>query len=439
MSNHNPLQKMWSQAATLAGQTPETRNRYVDFLRAVSIMMVVVGHWLVVAPYVAAGQFVPAEILSRIPWTRWFTWIFQVMPVFFIVGGFANGLSWQGAQRRQEGYGLWLPARLQRLARPLLPLLLLWSAVAAFMHALGVDPGLTKVASQFAFLPTWFLVVYMMVIMLAPVTYRAWKRFGIGSFWAFAVCAAGIDALVFSAGYWGFGWLNYFFIWLAVHQLGYAWQAGRLASPRQGLLWAMGGLLALIGLVRLGPYPLSMVTVPGDEISNTLPPNLTMLALGAFQGGLLLSLETPLRRWLANKLPWTVTVLVNGMIMTIFLWHITALILVTGLALALGGAGLSLIPGSAVWWVSRPVWLTILAGALMLFVSIFGRFERTGRRSEKPPMAVGRLIIGAALLGAGLALLALQGVSGDGWLGLRHWVLLLAFTGFALLMVDWPG
>ncbi len=278
-----------------------------------------------------------------------------------------------------------------------------------------------------------------MVIILAPATHKAWERFEIWSFWAFAACAVAVDAVVFMAGYRALGWLNYFFIWLAVHQLGYAWQAGRLAGPRKGLPWAVGGLLALIGLVWFGPYPLSMVTVPGDEISNTLPPNLTMLALGAFQGGLLLSLETPLRRWLANKLPWTITVLVNGMIMTIFLWHITALTLVTGLALALGGVGLGLIPGSAAWWVSRPAWIMILVIALMLFVFIFARFERSGRQSEKPPIAVGRLIAGAALICTGLAFLALQGISGEGWLGLRLWVLLLAFAGFVVLAFNPSG
>ncbi|MCP4538029.1 MAG: acyltransferase [Chloroflexi bacterium] len=431
--NRNPLQKVWSQAAALAERTPETRNRYVDFLRAVSIMMVIAGHWLVVAPYVEGGELVSADILSRMPWTQYLSWVFQVMPVFFIVGGFSNGISWKSAQRRQQEYGVWLSARLHRLVRPLLPLIVLWTVVAAVAHILGVDPDLIQAASQFALLPTWFLVVYTVVVILAPATHAMWERWRIGSFWMFAICAILVDIVVFATGYQAVGWINYFFIWLAVHQLGYAWQDGQLAGPRNSLPWAIGGLLVLIGLVKFGPYPLSMVTVPGEEISNTLPPNLTMLALGVFQGGVLLSLETPLRRWLENKRLWTAIVLVNGMIMTIFLWHITAMTFVSGLALALGGVGLTMLPGSTVWWVTRPVWLTILIGALMIFVFTFARFERPSKRSAKTTTALVQLIIGAVLICTGLAFLSLDGVSGDGWLGLRVGVLLTTFVGFSVL------
>ena len=39
----------------MAMQAPPERNRYVDFLRALSILAVVVGHWLVAAPYLKDG------------------------------------------------------------------------------------------------------------------------------------------------------------------------------------------------------------------------------------------------------------------------------------------------------------------------------------------------------------------------------------------------
>ena len=32
--------RLWDQASSLAAQTPEERNRYVDFLRSVSILVV---------------------------------------------------------------------------------------------------------------------------------------------------------------------------------------------------------------------------------------------------------------------------------------------------------------------------------------------------------------------------------------------------------------
>ena len=45
------------------------------------------------------------------------------MPVFFFVGGFANGTAWDAARRNRLTYGVWLDSRLRRLLGPVLPLL----------------------------------------------------------------------------------------------------------------------------------------------------------------------------------------------------------------------------------------------------------------------------------------------------------------------------
>jgi hypothetical protein len=46
-------------------------------------------------PYVNGGNIKITSMLEHQEWTRWMTWIFQVMPVFFLVGGYSNGISWQ--------------------------------------------------------------------------------------------------------------------------------------------------------------------------------------------------------------------------------------------------------------------------------------------------------------------------------------------------------
>ena len=266
-----PRLNVWSRAAVVAAQTPESRNRYVDFLRALSILAVIFGHWLVAAPFVSNGALSLSDMLEHQPWTRWLTWGLQVMPVFFLVGGYANGVSWKAAMRDGRSYSDWLNARLGRLIGPVLPLLLAWALLGALGPQIGVQPELVSVFSQMALIPIWFLSVYVMVVVLVPVTYAGWQRFGLGSFWALVLAAAVDDALFFAADLRALGWLNYGFIWLAVHQLGYAWRDGQLAGLRKTLPWALGGLALLIGLVTVGPYPLSMVSVPGEEVSNTLP------------------------------------------------------------------------------------------------------------------------------------------------------------------------
>jgi hypothetical protein len=394
----------WERARELAERTPEARNRYADFLRALSILAVVSGHWLIAA---------------------------QVVPIFFMVGGYSNAASWSAALRKQQSFSDWLTARLQRLIGPVLPLVAVWAALGIAAHFGGLSPETIRLGSQAALVPIWFLAVYVLVAVFVPVAYSAWTRFGMLSFWVLAILAVAIDVARFSAGMLGLAWLNYLFVWLAVHQLGFAWRDGRLGSDARTLLWAVGGFAVLVGLVTRGPYPLSMVGVPGEEISNTLPPSIAMLALAALQGGLLVSLEKPARRWLSGIGPWTATVLVNGMIMSVYLWHLTAMVLVVATSWALGGVGLADSPGSGVWWATRPLWMALLAGVLFPFLVVFGRFERawTNSGSSCPGW---RLVLGATVACAGLAMLALGGVGGDGALGIRYWVA-LPFVGAALL------
>ncbi len=425
---------VWSRARQLAERTPESRNRYVDFLRAASISVVVIGHWLMAAPWVEAGQLQLGDMLHLAPWTRWLTWAFQVMPLFFIVGGFANAASWDAARRAGQGYGRWTAARLRRLVGPVVPLLVVWSLMAAIAHRFGVHPRMIQVGSQVALIPTWFLAVYVMVVVAVPATHWAWRRYGVASFWGLALGAVGVDALAFGTGLELIRWLNYAFVWLGVHQLGYLWRYQRISSPGRALAFAAGGLTLLCLLVGVGSYPISMITVPGEEVSNSRPPTLALLALGIFHGGLVLAVQAPLRRWLQRPRPWALTILVNASIMTVYLWHVTVLALVVGLANLLGGIGLGLEPGTGAWWLSRPLWLLVLAAGLALLLPVFGRFEREARGAVARPLPGWRALGGAAGVCAGLALLALGGIGDASALGVRIGPVLLTLAGAALVL-----
>lgn len=423
---------LWSRAAAVAARTPESRNRYVDFLRALSIGAVVVGHWIQAAPYTGGGDIALSSVLEHQSWTRWLTWVFQVMPIFFLVGGYSNGVSWQSARDKGKSYAEWLQVRLRRLLGPVQLLLGVWMLLAIGMALGGVDAGFVGDLSQMALIPGWFLAVYVMVVLVVPLTYAAWRRYGLWSFWVLVAAAVVDDVLFLAADLTVVGWANYAFIWVAVHQLGYAWRDGYAAGLRRGVAWAALGAAALVGMVTLGPYPVSMVSVPGDAISNSLPPKLPMLALALVHTGLLLSIEGPMRRWLDRSVPWTATVLVNGMIMTIFLWHLTAATLVIGAALLVGGLGLGVDPATGGWWAVRPLWIVVYALVLVPCVLAFGGLERRGGAGRTRPGWL--LATGATVACAGLALLALGGVAaaGGGPFGLRLDVLVLAFVGAEL-------
>lgn len=430
----------WSNAAALADQTPTSRNRYVDFLRAVSMLVVVVGHWLAAAPYFdASDTLVTAHILTIAPWTSWLTWILQVMPIFFMVGGYANGVSWRAACRDGKSYGVWLESRLRRLLLPILPLLIAWLFIVATEYARGVRPELISYGSRVAFIPIWFLAVYIAIVLLVPLMCAAWTRFGMRLFWALTAAAVAVDVAYFGANLRWIGFANYLFVWAAIFLLGYAWLDEQFPGPATMLIWAAIGLVVLILLVRLGPYPISMIGVPGDPTSNTTPPKVTLIALAITQGGLVIAAQQPVRQWLNGRIPWTTTVAINSSIMTLFIWHLTATTLVVFADYLAGGVGLAVEAGSGEWWWLRIPWLLANAVALIPLVLLFGRFERPTAR--KAPAATWRYVLGALLAAGGFVLLAAHGVGGYGWHGLNVWGLMLAFAGIGLvsLKVGTPG
>ena len=403
---------IWSTASNLAAKTPPERNRYVDFLRAASILVVVTGHWLIATAWYVDGQLTPGHLLKSHPQYQWLTWLFQVMPIFFIVGGYSNGVSLESADRKGLGYADWLVARLHRLVTPLLLLIVTWGVVAGVMKIMGVRSEVIVFTSQAALIPTWFLSIYITLVLLAPFAYRLWRRFGFVSFWAFVALAAIVDALFFGANIRWPGWTNYFWVWLAVHQLGFAWRDGRMGKPAMLLVYSALGFGALYLLIHYGPYPLAMVGSPDDGLSNTLPPKITLLALGVFQFGLLLALEGPMRRALDNLKLWTATVLINSMIMTVYLWHITVMVLIGSAMYLSDGFGFGIEPGTQTWWLTRPWWIGVLAIVLVPVALWLSAFERRGRSPNAPVPSAGRQVSGAILVCLGIALLAMWGFGG---------------------------
>lgn len=424
---------VWSRAAELADRTPASRNRYVDFLRAMSMLVVIVGHWLAAAPHIdASGTLVTAHILTLAPWTAWLTWVLQVMPIFFMVGGYANGISWRAARRDGKSYAAWLEGRLRRILWPLLPLLVVWVMIVGVEYARGVRPELISYGSRVAFIPIWFLAVYVVIVLLVPIMEAAWARFGMGSFWTLTAAAIVGDVMYFAFDLRWLGFANYLFVWGAISLLGFAWLDERFSDRAVMLVCGALGFAALVLLVHFGPYPVAMIGVPGDPVSNTTPPKVTLIALAILQGGLLLAVQAPARRWLAGRGAWTATVAINSSIMTLFIWHLTATTLVVLATYLTNGVGLRLDPGSVQWWWARIPWIMANTIALIPLVVAFGRFERPGA-PEGTPAPAWHYVCGALVTAAGLALLAANGVGGYGWFGLNLWGLALAFAGIGLV------
>ena len=399
--------------------TPPTRDRYVDFLRAASITLVVLGHWLISVVLVTNGHVTATNALATVPWLRVLTWVFQVMPVFFFVGGFSNQLAVDHQRTHGRGYGDYLRRRTDRLLRPTIVFALVWLVVARLFEALSLDRSLVHTVAKLAAQPLWFLAVYLVVVALAPPMLAFGRRNTVAPFVVLSIAVITIDVVRFHWGEVDLATVNYGLVFLFAQQLGFLYADGWLTRLPVGRLAAVSatalGLLVL--LTTVGTYPVSMVGVPGEAISNMSPPTVCILVLTIAQVALVMALRGPASRWLQARGPWTVTVAVNARIMTLFLWHLTAIVAAGGLLLAVG------LPtpaaGAAGWWALRIVWIASSAIVLAGLILLFGRFETSG----EPPTGetVRRATAWISVVGLALAVRGLIG---------------LALTGFARVLVS---
>lgn len=367
-----------ADVATAAPGDAAVRNRAVDGLRVLAIAVVVCGHWLNAVVTVRNGDLRMGYVLLLVPGTQHLTWLLQVMPLFFLVGGFANAAGWRSAQRRGEPFADWFRGRAGRLLVPAAVLVGVWTVLGIVLVAVGLELPLVLTAARHALGPLWFLGIYLVVVAAVPVTLRLHDRHGWRAAAGLAVLAVATDLGRFAAGVPAVGWANCGWVWVGLHQLGYGWQDGRLLrSPRHAAGLLVGGGAAFGLLVDLGPYPVNLV----DRV-HTAPASLALFALGCAQAGLVLLLRGAAGRWLARPRVWRAVQAANGVAMTAYLWHVTAMMLVA-LALVVPGRWPDLPVSSTGWWALRPAWLLVSAAATFPVVGLLAGVERRAARHAR--------------------------------------------------------
>jgi hypothetical protein len=332
------------------------RDAFIDFVRAFSLLVVVAWHW--VFTIIIWGSDGPMAT-NPIGFTRGLfvaTWLFQVLPLFFFVGGYAHAEAWEAAQAGGRFHSTLAFAwkRVRQLARPALLLAGAWwvlgSVAVALFDLNGVQRAVILVLS-----PLWFLVVYLLLIGLFPITHWLHERLGgLVVVWGVGIAVL-VDVARFTHGIAWAGWINMVVIWATCHQLGYFWEDLVAAGRRVAWGLAYTGLFALAGLVSSGIYPGSMVGVPGDKFSNMAPPTICILALLMFQAGVVLLLRPWVLHRLRTSVRWAdVSSVINRFSLPLYLFHST------GLALwAAFGHFVLNNPDQrqpdVQWWLSRPV------------------------------------------------------------------------------------
>ncbi|WP_055421522.1 acyltransferase [Streptomyces pactum] len=396
--------KLAKLTAKIDDRTPAHRDRAIDGLRALALLAVPTGHWLLggftldtggglhnASPLSAFGALAPAG------------WVLQMLGIFFLVGGYSSYLSYR---RRKGSVREWTTARLIRLGRPVLGVTAVWALLLPTLHyGLGVPTATLHTASTLVVQPLWFVGVYAVITALTPYCVRASRHLGSWSAAPLLGSVAVVDFLRYgpyadAMPSW-VSLLNVLPGWMFAYQLGVSWAAGRLGRRGAWLLLAGGAALFAVLLLAFH-YPASMVGVPGASRTNSHPPSLLVLALAAAQSGAAALLRDRLARLLRRPVLWAPVVIINLSAMTILCWHQTAMLAAAVPASFSGEVpGLTTAPDTVGWVLARMAWVPLFAGLLVAIAKVAQPLETPWDRTGRTRRAA------AGVLAAGFAYFAL--------------------------------
>ena len=367
------------------------RDLTLDLARVFCVLLVVVIHLLMTGVIVDARGGIGLErTLEAQPWYPHATWVGQIMPLFFVIGGIVGLGAWRRMQSRGGDGPGYVKSRVLRLARPAFPLFVFYIiAIGAgliiimatgFLGFRVLDAVIIGAGS-----PLWFIAAYAISQAFLPFLARmhdvAPKR-------TVVLLLTGVilvDVLRFATADLGMvsfwlGLLNLLFVWPLIQQIGFWYADGFFDRPWWQLaLISLAALGMLWPLTTFGPYAVDMLV-------NQNPPTLPLVFIGLSQAAFLRLLKRPLSAVMRTRPAKALVFIAGTRLITIYLWHVPMIVLVAGLALLIPGASPS--PGSAEWWWSRPIEYVLLLALLFALSFVVGRFEQPREPGPTPPIAV---------------------------------------------------
>lgn len=393
------------------------RDSAVDVARAGCLVMVVLLHSLMVGVSVTADAPVLENALDGWSGLPALTWLAQVMPLFFVLGGFSSSLHWSGMRARGTTPAAYVAARMRRLLLPAAAAIGASAVVLSVLTLVGVPAAVVATAGFRLSQPLWFLGVYVLCTAAVPLTVAAHRRHPLGSLAVLAALAVSVDVVRLSTGVTVVGFANLLFVWLLVQQLGYALADGTVAAlPRRarGAI-AVGSLAALFVLAATGVYSF-------DLLADLNPPTFALVLLGVAQLCLFDLARPVVSRLARHRMLGAAVRAINARAMTIYSWHMLAIIGLTGLLL-LSGMPLPA-PRSPEWWGTRGLWLAAVVVVVVAVVAVAGRAEagrgravRAEVRRDAAPLRGGSGLgwLSAASGAGGVLVILLAGSSVAGW------------------------
>ncbi|WP_240274460.1 acyltransferase family protein [Mycobacterium ulcerans] len=349
--------------AELAERTPADRDRAIDVIRITALVGVVVGHTVMATSVIRGGVLRWDNLLTTSTTFQALTWIFQIMPLFFFAGAAACVPSW----RPGTNWGGWLMKRAARLFRPVFYYLSFWAVALVIFYPLLPQHVYEPVAGVSIQL-LWFLGAYVLVLAAMPVLSRitSTARLAASVTAVYAMIAA-VDAvrLHCSAGP-SLGYLN-LAVWLIPAMFGVAYRR-RLLTRARAIGTAAIFLATNVALLCWGPYELSLVGIEGQRLPNMSPPSLLLAGHAIILSALAVVAAPAIARWARRPRVWWLAAIGNSGAMTLYLWHMPALL---GVHLLFDGLGAPRYPGEPGFAVISAAQLLIMCGAVAaLFVAL---------------------------------------------------------------------
>jgi fucose 4-O-acetylase-like acetyltransferase len=380
------------------------RDPVIDLIRFGCLLVVVVLHALMSAAVLGPdGAVVPTVALSDTPGFAAASWLFQIMPLFFIIGGYAGITGWRRMRAQGGTWADYLRARLRRLIVPTAVLIVIAGIGLSAAADMGVPSDLIVEASRRIGQPLWFLAVYLGLSSLVPVAVHFHERAPRRSLAVLAGAVIVVDVLTAVTGLLGLGYLNFVFVWPLIQQLGFFF-ADHLDRPvHRSKVWSVlvAALLLLGGLVAAGVFSPNMLV-------NLNPPTGALVLLGVAQlcvlrllyarlnralspaqrasgsetnTGITLTEATPTFGVVPVQFWGRVIAWGNAFGMQVYLWHMSVVIVLIGalgwlahtvasfptgilLDLPIGPVAEFILPEveSEWWWATRLPWLLAVMG-----------------------------------------------------------------------------
>lgn len=372
--------------ATNPATCPPGRDWLIDAARVVSILAVVSMHWISTHTWVDETGAVKTKLALQGPLAFASGWLFQVMPLLFLVGGYAGAIVID----RLRTAGTWtypgfIAARVRRLITPVVWFVAVLAPILATVGA--VSPDAAALGGDTMARPLWFLAAYLVTIALAPAFLRAHDAAPIATVAGLAAIAIAADYTRLIGGVQAAQWVSWLAVWTLCQQWGFWYRRRVLHTVSPALLAAtiFATIAVLWAAVTFGPYPAAMVATAETNITNLIPPTVIIPIYGLLQFLLLIAgvrLVTGARKAASSAEPGPrVQQLIrttNAAAMGVYLWHIPVLTLLTGVALT---APAVLLPeGTVAYWSHRPGWIALSLVLLIPFLAAAAWFDRATTR-----------------------------------------------------------